>query len=94
MKSEITMDSRIKAREDILVSNMDGETVMMSIELGKYYNLGTVGGAIWEFLKESIKVGELVDKLLEEYDIDRETCVSHTMEFINELKKNNLIIIQ
>ena len=27
---------------------MDGEKVMLSINNGKYYNLGEIGGDIWE----------------------------------------------
>ena len=32
-----------------IVSDMGGEKVMLSIENGKYYNLGEMGGEIWEF---------------------------------------------
>ena len=37
-----------------IVSDMDGEKVMLSIQSGKYYNLGTLGGEIWELMKEPI----------------------------------------
>jgi len=32
--------------EGNIVSNMDGEKVMLSIKNGKYYNLGEIGGFI------------------------------------------------
>ena len=33
---------------------MDGEKVMLSIEKGKYYNLGLLGGVIWELIESPI----------------------------------------
>ena len=31
-----------------IVSDMDGEKVMLSVDNGKYYNFGEIGGRIWE----------------------------------------------
>ena len=47
-----------------IVSDMDGEKVMLSIQSGKYYNLGKLGGEIWELMKEPISIEALVATLL------------------------------
>lgn len=35
-----------------VVSDMDGEKVMLSVHNVKYYNLGEVGGLTWELMNE------------------------------------------
>ena len=43
---QLTVDAVIVQSEGFLVSDMDGEKVMLSIDNGKYYNLGEIGGRI------------------------------------------------
>ncbi|QYR20612.1 lasso peptide biosynthesis PqqD family chaperone [Paenibacillus sp. sptzw28] len=74
-----------------LVSNMDGEKVMMSINNGKYYNLGQVGGRIWEIIESPVSVEQITSVLLSEYDIDREACSEQVVNFLQLLHKEGLI---
>ena len=46
---------------------------------------------LWDLLKDDVEVKDLVNKLLEEYDIDEETATNDTLEFIESLKKNNIL---
>ncbi len=74
-----------------VVSDMDGEKVMLSVHNGKYYNLGEVGGLIWELMSEPKSISELVDQLTEEYDVSSEECESQVRSFLDMLKKEELI---
>ena len=44
----ISLNSTVMQSEGNIVSDMDGEKVMMSVSNNKYYNLGVMGGEIWE----------------------------------------------
>ncbi|NLI24085.1 MAG: lasso peptide biosynthesis PqqD family chaperone [Bacteroidales bacterium] len=77
---------------DLLFSDMDGETVMMSIQNGEYYGLDEVGSRIWQLLENPESAETLTDKLIEEYEVTRETCLSDVMEFLNMLAEKQLII--
>ncbi|MEH7226489.1 lasso peptide biosynthesis PqqD family chaperone [Bacillus sp. JJ1566] len=70
---------------------MGGEKVMLSVLKGKYYNLGEIGGAIWDLLSEPTTVEKLVTSLLETFDVDRQECESHVNEFLEQLRKEELI---
>ena len=50
---------------------MDSEKVMMSINNGKYYNLGEIGGVIWDSIKSPISVNELIITLISEYEVEK-----------------------
>ncbi|MDG5472621.1 lasso peptide biosynthesis PqqD family chaperone [Jeotgalibacillus sp. ET6] len=76
-----------------VVSNMDGEIVMLSIENGKYYNLGEIGGAIWEKIEQPMSISSLIDGLMEEYEVDAFECEQQVMSFLDQLAKENLVAI-
>ena len=78
-------------KEGNVVSDMDGEKVMLSVHNGKYYNLGEVGGFIWELMNEPKSINELVERLTEEYDVSPEECESQVRSFLDMLKKEELI---
>jgi acetylornithine/succinyldiaminopimelate/putrescine aminotransferase len=77
-----------------IVSDMDGEKVMLSIKNGKYYNLGELGGEVWELMKDPISVQELVTTLHSLYDVDRSKCEEQVTEFLNQLMQEDLIQIK
>ena len=93
-KKEITTDTIISQIEEIVASDIDGETVMMSIENGEYYGLDDIGSRIWELLEKPIKVSDLIDTLLERFDVDRETCERDVLKFLNELKEDKILRVE
>lgn len=86
------MNEIIRRNPEMLSSNMDGETVMMSIENGEYYGLNEIGTRIWELTADRISVKELIEKLMDEYEVDEETCKTDVFEFLDGLMKKKLIL--
>ena len=82
---------RFVQKEGNVVSDMDGEKVMLSIHNGKYYNLGEIGGVIWGLLEEPKSIEELVNCLTAEYDVCPEECESQVQSFLDMLKREELI---
>ncbi|WP_336788239.1 lasso peptide biosynthesis PqqD family chaperone [Paenibacillus sp. MMO-177] len=90
--NNIVISGNIMRAEGFLVSDMGGEKVMMSIQSGKYYNLGQTGGAIWEHLAEPTTADEIVNKLCEEYEIDKDACLRQVSAFLQQLAEQGLIV--
>lgn len=90
----IQAQNRILLNQELLQSEIDGETIMMSIDNGKYYGLNTVASRIWEIIKDEPLLSELIDKLVEEYDIEKKQCEIETQEFLFNLIENKLIKIE
>lgn len=86
-------DSVVQAKGN-LVSDMNGEKVMMSIGSGKYYNLGQIGGRIWELIEAQISVEQLVSLLVAEYDIEQALCEVQTTSFLEQMIQEGLIEVQ
>ena len=88
----ITLDTVVKKNEDIFTGSIDDETVAMSIESGKYYQMNKTGSHILALLDEPRSVRDICNGLQDSYSFDdgglREEEV---LEFIREIAKNNLI---
>ncbi|WP_144549933.1 lasso peptide biosynthesis PqqD family chaperone [Peribacillus simplex] len=77
-----------------IVSDMDGEKVMLSVHKGKYYNLGELGGEIWDLIKEPVTIHELVATLQSQYDVAQTECEEQVTDFINQLLEQGLVKIE
>ena len=54
--------------------------------------LNETGGLLWEKLSEGAEKSDLVDAILEVYDIDRETAEADVDRFIQKVTAEGLII--
>jgi len=93
-RKEITTETIISQIEEIVASDIDGETVMMSIQNGEYYGLDDIGSRIWELIEKPVKVSDLIDILLERFDVDRETCERDVLKFLNELNEDKILEVE
>lgn len=80
--------------EGNIVSDMDGEKVMLSVRNGKYYNLGDIGGHIWEMLASPAAFASIVDNLFAEYDVARTECEHQVAAFLSQLLSERLITVE
>ena len=81
----------LSRRMGLMTADMNGSAVMMDIMSGKYYNLGEVGGRIWELLEEPMTVTALVQKLTAEYDVSAAQCRADIEPFLNTLLDRGLL---
>lgn len=93
VKDEITLTSTVTQSEDQVSTELDGETVLMSIEQGNYYGMDKILSRIWALIKTPTIVSTLCDRLMEEYDVERKTCETDILNVLNDLAEENLLKI-
>ena len=49
-------------------------------------SVNSTGSFIWDQLEQSMTIEELVDAILQNYEIDAETATAHATQFVNTLK--------
>lgn len=76
---------------EIDATNLNGETVMMNLDKGEYFGLNTIGSRIWNIVSEEITIKDIVNILLNEYEIDNDTCEKSVIDFLKELQTAELI---
>lgn len=90
-QAAITIVDTVEQGKGNIVSDMGGEKVMLNISNSKYYNLGEVGGRIWDLIASPIVISELIPILIAEYQVEKEQCEEHVLSFLEHLLKEDLI---
>ncbi len=91
---KIMLENVVTRNEEIAFGMMDGEVVMMNVEIGNYYNLGKTGSDIWNMIDHPITVEAIIHELLEKYRVSREQCESEVVGFLNQLYHEGLIKVK
>ncbi len=93
-KQKIESNSIVSREPGFITSEIDGETVMMSVEQGNYFGLDSVGTRIWDGIKSPTKVCELINSLVEEFEVELSTCEKDVLEFLQRLSEKQIIKVQ
>lgn len=67
------------------------ELVMMDPEQGKYFSLNSVATRIWDLLEHPVELTVLCGLLIEEYDVNPETCHSEVKEWLDRMIRMGLV---
>jgi hypothetical protein len=88
---EIKEDQAFRVPEEVLFQEVSGETVLLDLESESYFGLDEIGTRVWVLLNEGKSVRQMVDLLLEEYEVDRATLEGDVDELLGELIESGLI---
>lgn len=94
MPKQLTAESIVCKRDDLLAANVDQETVLLSIHNSRYFGMAETAHRIWELLDKQMRVKDLVDLLISEYEVDPADCQREVIQFLHELEKHDLISFQ
>ena len=67
--------------------------VMMNMDNGDFITLNNVGADIWDSSGQPISVNDLVQKLLNMYNITDEQCTNETIQFLQNSMEQNMFTI-
>jgi len=87
-------EDQLSRTKDLLSTELDQETVLMSIDAGAYYGLAGVARKIWERLENPTSFSELIDCLEREYNVSHEICVSDVQKFLSEIEREGLLRVE
>jgi len=93
MKSSptIDLDSVVVQTEDLLSSELDGDTVLMSLTQAAYYGMDATAQRIWNLIAQPCRVADLCEQLISDYAVERSACEQDVCAFLTELNKEGLI---
>jgi hypothetical protein len=78
----------------MLSTELDQETILMSIDAGAYYGLKGPARSIWEKLESPLTFSALVDMLVKEYRITPEVCAAELNGFLAEMEREGLLHVE
>lgn len=87
----------MKIEKEFVLREIAGDYVIIPtgktvLEFNGLATINEVGVFLWKLLQDEISEEELVNKLLEEYDVDEETARTDVAEFIDVLVDNKVLV--
>jgi hypothetical protein len=91
MAVQPTLVSRIRANDDVLFQDLQGEGVLLNLKTGAYFGLDQVGTRVWQLLEQHEALSEIVAAILAEYDVPEARCAEDILALIADMEKQGLV---
>ncbi|HHD2754180.1 TPA: lasso peptide biosynthesis PqqD family chaperone [Clostridium perfringens] len=90
----LNLNSIIEQKEEVDVTELNGEKVMMDLDRGKYFMLNETGSSIWDAISDRRSVSEIVDAVISDHDVEIEVCKEKVLEYLELLRHEELIYVK
>jgi hypothetical protein len=87
----ISFSDRVKIPDDVLISKLQEESVILNLDSERYYGLDDVGTRILSVLTTSDSIEAAYQRLVGEYDVDRQLLRNDLLELIENLVDKGII---
>jgi len=91
---EITLTMRAVVPTDVLVQELQGESVLLNVKSGRYFGLDEVGTRMWNVLTTAASLQAASETLLAEYDVDAERLQRDLHSLVEKLVEHGLMKVQ
>lgn len=90
----MTNDVLVRRKGELLEAEVDGELVGLNVETGTCYGFNGTATAVWKHLDQPRTFASLRDALLEEFEVEPETCERQLGELLDQLEKDGLVALE
>ena len=80
--------------EGVVYKKVGEEMVLLDFDRGVYYGLNPVGARVWELLAEGKTSEEIIDRLTEEFEVERTDVTNDVAELMDNLQTNGLVRLE
>lgn len=77
--------------DDVMVSHLEGEAVVLDLATKRYYRLNETSARIWKAIEAESDMDEIVDVLVDAFDVSHEEARSAAERHLAELTELQLL---
>lgn len=97
MPSKQRLNHRLKQSPHIVARKVSGELLLVPIarhagDLKAIFTANEVGGFIWNLLDGRRTLAEILERVLDEFDVERKAARRDLEEFIDQLRKVGVVV--
>lgn len=85
--------NKINISKEVLAQQLAGETVLLDLASESYFGLDEVSTRVWQLLQSGTGQAQLVETLLDEYEVEREVLEQDIGRLLGRLCDAGLITI-
>ncbi len=86
-----SLTSSVSIPDGILFRELQGEGVILNLNTGVYFGLDPVGTRIWQLLQDARPLQQVLDALLQEYDVPEARCREDLLTLLAQMRDKGLI---
>ena len=90
----MNLNQKVIFAETVFAQEVDGEMVLLDMESENYFGLDEVGTAIWQAMQEKETLKEVLDVLLEQYEVEKEMLEHDLSDFVGKLIESGLVEVK
>ena len=90
-RMEISFSDRVRVPDDVLVSRLQEESVILNLDSERYYGLDNVGTRVLSVLTNSDSIEAAYQSLLAEYDVDGNVLRQDLLALVESLLQQGLV---
>ena len=87
----ISFSDSVKIPDDVLISNLQDESVILNLDSERYYGLDSVGTRILSVLTTSDSIEAAYNTLIQEYDVDDQVLRVDLLVLVEDLVDKGLV---
>ena len=88
----ISFSDRVTVPDDVLISNLQDESVILNLDSERYFGLDDVGTRFLSVLTSSESIEAAYEQLGQEYDIDKDVLRRDLLALVEDLVNKGLLI--
>lgn len=88
----VSFSDRVRVPDDVLISNLQDESVILNLDSERYYGLDDVGTRFLSALNTSDSIEAAWEVLRDEYDVDAHSLRQDLLELVENLVKQGILI--
>jgi len=88
------LNRKIIFLDTVFAQIVDDEMVLLDMNSENYFGLDEVGTDIWRAIEEKGVLQEVLEVLLEAYDVEEEILKKDLINFVQKLEKSGLIKVE
>jgi hypothetical protein len=87
----ISFSDRVKVPDDVLISNLQDESVILNLDSERYFGLDSIGTRILSVLTTSDSIEAAYSTLVQEYDVDADVLRQDLLALVENLVEQGLV---
>ena len=90
---QITLGMKASVPADVLIQELQGESVLLNVGTGRYFGLDEIGTCMWAALTTTDSLQAAFDTLLAEYEVDGQRLEGDLRNLVEKLVDHGLMEI-
>ncbi len=88
------INQKVTFADTVFAQEVDGEMVLLDMNSESYFGLDEVGTAIWQAIEEKRVLKDVLERLLEVYDVEEKVLKKDLFAFLEKLQESGLVEVE